>query len=316
MRPFSTVIAAVVVAALASCGVGEEPESGSGTPSIIVTTNILGDVVTAIVGDAAEVTAIMPVGANPHDFQASAQEATAMRSADLLITNGAGFEEGLLDVIEGAEEDGVPVVEAIEFVETLALEPEAHDDEEHSADEHGRDGADPHFFTDPSRMAAAINGISAAIVDEIDGVDAEAIRDATDDYLAELEKLDGEIESQLAGIDQADRVLVTNHEVFGYFADRYDFEIIGVVVPGGATSEGGNARDLARLVDVLREHRIGTVFTDASAPGDLSQTLADEVGNVEVVELFSESLGESSSEGATYLDMMRTNASRIAEALA
>ena len=314
MRPFSTVIAAVVVAALASCGVGEEPESGSGTPSIIVTTNILGDVVTAIVGDAAEVTAIMPVGANPHDFQASAQEATAMRSADLLITNGAGFEEGLLDVIEGAEEDGVPVVEAIEFVETLALEPEAHDDEEHSADEHGRDGADPHFFTDPSRMAAAINGISAAIVDEIDGVDAEAIRDATDDYLAELEKLDGEIESELSAIPTEKRVLVTNHEVFGYFADRYDFEIIGTVVPGGST-DGGSAKGITDLVDVIREHGVPAIFADTSAPDELAQTLAAEVGDIEVVELFSESLGEDASGGATYLEMMRTNASRIARAL-
>ena len=86
----------------ASCG-DDDTDAGSGDrPTVVVTTNILGDVVENLTGGAVEVVTIMPVGADPHDFQASAQQAAAMRDADVLIVNGLAFEEGLLDVIEGA----------------------------------------------------------------------------------------------------------------------------------------------------------------------------------------------------------------------
>ena len=287
-----SLILPVAALALAACASGGNTSGGK--PSIAVTTNILADVVSSIVGDSAEVTTIMPVGANPHDFQASAQEAAAIRAADLLVVNGGGFEEGLLDLIDSAEEDGVAVVDALASVEELDV--------------------DPHFFTDPVRMITAVEAIAEAIIDEVPGIDADAVEAATAEYVADLEKLDAEIESKLSAIPPEKRVLVTNHEVFGYFADRYDFEIVGTVVPGGST-EGGNAKAIAELVEVVREHEVPAIFADTSAPDELAQTLAREVGDVEVVELFSESLGEADSEGATYLDMMRTNASRIAEAL-
>jgi len=304
----------VAVAALllgVACG-GDDGADG-GRPSVVVTTNILGDVVAGIVGDAAEVTTIMPVGASPHDFQASAQQAAAMRDADLLVINGAGFEEGLLDVIEGAEADGVPVHEAIAAVDTLELGDEPADEEGAA---HGHTGADPHFFTDPVRMADAVDGIVEALAAEVDGIDDEALQSSADAYRAELEQLDADIESTLAGIDEARRVLVTNHEVFGYFADRYGFEVVGTIIPSGSTSEGASAGALAGLVDVIAARGVPAIFADTSSPAELAETLADEVGAVEVVELFSESLGEPGSGGATYVEMVRTNAERIAAALA
>ena len=107
-------------------------------PSIVVTTNILGDVVASMVGDLFEVETIMPSGADPHVFQASAQQVNLMMEADLLVVNGANFEEGLLDVIESAESDGVMVVEAMSFVE--AIESDGHDDH----DDHDKEGHDDH----------------------------------------------------------------------------------------------------------------------------------------------------------------------------
>jgi zinc/manganese transport system substrate-binding protein len=307
MRSLLRILTPIVAAglALSGCGGGDETTASddSGAPSIVVTTNILGDVVSSIVGDHADVRTIMPVGANPHDFQASAQEAAAIRSADLLVVNGGGFEEGLLDLIEGAEEDGVTVVEAVDFIEALDSE-----------DEHGEeDGVDPHFFTDPAQMIAVVQAVSTAITEEIPDI-ADAIETAAGDYVADLEELDANIESELSAIPAEKRVLVTNHEVFGYFAERYDFEIVGTVVPGGST-EGGSAKGIAELVETIREHEVPAIFADTSAPDQLAQTLAGEVGNIEVVELFSESLGEAGSGGANYVEMMRTNATRIAQAL-
>lgn len=304
-RLSSLPVLALAAALFAACGGGADSTGSSegGAPSIVVTTNILGDVVSSIVGDSAEISVVMPVGSSPHDFQASAQEAAAIRSADLLVVNGGGFEEGLLDVIEGAERDGVPVVEALAAVDGLEAE-----------GDHG-DAADPHFFTDPVRMSAAVERIAEAVVDEVPDIDAEAVRQLTEEYVAELDELHRDIESELSAIPVEERVLVTNHEVFGYFADRYGFEVVGTVIPGGSTSDAGSGRALADLVQVVRERDVAAVFADTSSPDELARTLAAEVGDVEVVELFSESLGEPGSGAATYLEMMRTNARLIVEAL-
>lgn len=290
----------------ASCGGGDSAEPADGArPSIVVTTSMLGDVVSSMVGDAAEVTTIMAPGASPHDFQASARQAQAMREADLLVVNGADFEEGLLDVIDAAADDGVAVYRATSAVDTLEF-----------GDEDGGSGVDPHFFTDPARMAVAAQGILDAVVEEVPALDTEDVRATADAYIRELEALDAEVEGILEVIPADDRILVTNHEVFGHFADRYDFEVVGTVIPGGTTAEGASAEGLAVLVRVIEGAGVPAIFADTSSPDQLARTLANEVGDVEVVELYSESLGEAGSGAGTYLEMMRTNAKRIARALA
>ena len=314
-------------------------------PTIAVTTNILGDVVENLVGDVANVEIIMPIGADPHDFQASAQQIALVGDADALIINGAFFEEGIWDVIEAATDDGVNVYHSIDVVETIEFaegDSHGHDDEEgdvhdedeegdvHDEDEegdvhddeegedgHGHEegGADPHFFTDPVRMADAVEGISAFLIETVDGIDAEAVQTNADAYIAELADLDEEVADILSGLSDEQRVLVTNHEVFGYFADQYDFEVVGTVIPSGSTVDGTSGGDLAELAEEIEEEGVPAIFSDVSASDQLIAALAGEVGDVQVVELFTESLGDAGSEGATYIDMVRTNAIRIAAAL-
>ncbi|MEQ8840335.1 MAG: metal ABC transporter substrate-binding protein [Acidimicrobiales bacterium] len=295
-------------------------------PTIVVTTNILGDVVENLVGDGFDVVTIMPVGADPHDFQASAQQVAQIGEADVLIVNGAGFEEGLLDVIEASEADGVPVFEAISAVETIEFGEGGHDhadeghaDEDHADEDHdGHDheGADPHFFTDPARMALAADAIADFLVANVDGIDAEALSSSAAAYVDELEALDSEVDEMLAAIDADDRVLLTDHEVFGYFADRFVFEVVGTVIPSGSTTDGTSAQALAELAELIEEEGVPAIFADTSSSDELVQTLASEVGDVAVVELYSESLGADDSDGGTYLDMVRTNARRIVDAVA
>ena len=372
----------------AACGDDDGTAASGDLPTVVVTTNILGDVVTELTGGAVEVVTIMPVGADPHDFQASAQQVDAMRNADVLIVNGGSFEEGLLDVIEGAESDGVSVYEAMSVVSTIEFgegghdghddhddheghndhdDHDDHDDHEghegdddhddhddHEGDEdhddheghegdddhddhddheghddhddheghddhsgHDHSGEDPHFFTDPARMAAAVDGIAAFLIANVEGIDANIVTEAAEAYHGELEALDAEVEALVADIPAENRVLITNHEVFGYFADRYGFEVAGAIIPSGSTLDGTSAGDLAELAELITDEGVPAIFSDVSASDQLAQTLADEVGgDVQVVELFTESLGDSDSEGATYIDMVRTNATRIAEALA
>ena len=256
-------------------------------------------------------------------------------SADALVTNGNDLEEGLVDVIDNARDEGVPMFEAIGAVDTIEFgegghghdehpdeehSDEEHDEEEHGDDdghdEHGHEGADPHFFTDPMRMAAAVDGIVDFLAAEVSGLDAAALEASAADYIAELEALDAELVSLIDAIPAEQRVLVTNHDAFGYFADRYGFEIVGVVIPGGGTTDSVSPRELADLAEVIDAEGVPAIFSESTASDELINVLADEVGAVAVVELYSGSLGEPGSDGATYLDMVRTNAQRIAGALA
>ncbi|MDG1087120.1 MAG: zinc ABC transporter substrate-binding protein, partial [Acidimicrobiales bacterium] len=111
-------------------------------PVVAVTTNILGDVVEQMVGDYVDVVTIMPVGADPHDFQASAQQIAQLGDAAVLIINGADFEAGLIDVIESVEADGTPVFKAISAVSTIEFGDEDHGDEDHDDEDHDDDHGD------------------------------------------------------------------------------------------------------------------------------------------------------------------------------
>jgi zinc/manganese transport system substrate-binding protein len=300
--PFATVALPLIALALAACGDDDGAAGASGRPDVVVTTNVLGDVVSDLVGDEAAVEVIMPPGTAPHGFQASPQQVASMRDADVLVTNGAGFEEGLTEAIEAAEQDGVPTFAAIDAVDTLELD--------------GDGGTDPHFFTDPARMATAAEGIADFLADEVPGLYTPAFASQARATIDDLNALDGEVEQTLSEVPPDRRTLVTNHEVFGYFADRYGFDVVGAVIPAGTTQAEPSAAQLDELAHTIEEQDVPAIFVETSSPARLAEALADEVGDVDVVELFSESLGDEGSSGETYAAMMRTNAERIADALA
>lgn len=309
-----------------ACGADQGAGSASDTPSIVVTTAILGDVVAEVVGTDADVVVLMSAGVSPHDFQASARQVAQLRSADAVVANGGGLESGLDDVLAAAERDGVPILHASEIGEgdsdaEAADEPgdghgaeqaDGHDAEH--ADEHSHEG-DPHFFTSPERMADAVVGLLAFLEAEVDGLDLAVVRSRASAYLDTLASLDREVEQILAAIPVERRVLVTNHDVLGSFAERYGFEVLGSVLPSTSTAGGASAANISTLAQELRGRAIPAVFVDASSSDGLARTLAAETPGVEVVPLFTESLGPKPGSD-TYVGMVRTNAQRIAEALA
>ena len=308
-------------------------------PLIVVTTNILGDVVSKAVGELFDVETIMPPGADPHVFQASAKQVDRMMKADLLVVNGANFEEGLLDVIEGAESDGVKVFEAMNSVDPLedhakeedhddhAKEEdhddhEGHDDHDDHDDHEGHDhrghdhgGVDPHFFTDPGRMVQVVNQLSDFLVLNFPEINGEDLVSHMADYSKKLEALDAEVMQTLSSIPESSRVLVTNHAVFAYFAESYDFKILGTIIPSASTLSNASAKDLVDLAEEMKAEGVSAVFVDSSSSDALAEALAGELEAVQVVNLFSESLGPEDSAGSTYIDMVRTNSELIANAL-
>ncbi len=301
LRASSLLIATtVVLAGLAGC----TGTAASDRPQIVVTTNILGDVVENLTGDAAEVTILMKPNADPHSFEISAQEAARMDGADLLVTNGLGLEEGLQQHIDRTAAAGVPTVVASDVIDVLPYS---------SEDANGAD--DPHFWTDPARMVDVVDAVEEALA-EVDGIDVTQVRSNAETYRSELAALDEEMSAAFAAIPVERRALVTNHHVFGYLADRFDFRLIGAVIPGGTTLAAPSAADLRDLTDAIDEAGVRTIFAESSQPDRLIQVLASEADvQVEVIELFTESLTEPGEGADTYLTMMRANTDRIADGL-
>jgi zinc/manganese transport system substrate-binding protein len=273
-------------------------------------------VVENLVGDLADVEVVMPAGSSPHEFQASPRQVAAMREADAMIVNGGGFEEGLGDAIEAAEADGVVIYAAIDAVETLTFSEDApHDEDEAEQEKDGTASIDPHFFTDPRRVATAAQAIADFLADEVPALDTDELGTQASAYVDELAALDAEMKETLAAVPADRRKLVTNHEVFGYFAQRYGFEVIGAVIPTGTTQAAPSAGELDELAHTIEEAGVPAIFAETSSPTRLADSLADEVGEVQVVELYTESLGPDGSAGDTYAGMMRSDAEQIADAL-
>ncbi|MBB3159221.1 zinc/manganese transport system substrate-binding protein [Microbacterium proteolyticum] len=302
MKKLLTVALTAVVLALTGCAGG----AASDRPLVVVTTNILGDVVSNLVGDDVEVMTLMRPGADPHSFEISAAEAARMRSADLLVANGIGLEEGLQQHLDAAASEGVRTFVAGEAVTVLPYT---------STDAGG--AADPHFWTDPAQMIAVVDALTP-VLESVGGAGVDdAIADNAAAYRARLADLDAGMTAAFATIPAESRALVTNHHVFGYLAARFDFRLVGAVVPGGTTLAAPSTSDLADLVSAIDEAGVPTIFAESSSPDRLVRALAEEADRqVAVTELFTESLTDADGGAPDYLTMMRVNTERIRSGLA
>ncbi|MBD8608768.1 zinc ABC transporter substrate-binding protein [Aeromicrobium sp. CFBP 8757] len=296
-RVAAAIAAALALSACAAVG-------GSDRPQVVVTTNILGDVVEQVLGDQVDVTVLMPPNSDPHSSEISARQAAAMGDADLVVSNGLGLEEGLQQHLDRAADAGAPMLVAGDEVDVV---PYASGDDEGTPD--------PHFWTDPAAMVDVVDALEEKAAG-IDGIDLDRLeRDATA-YRTELAELDADMTSAFAAIPPARRALVTNHHVFGYLAERFDFRVVGAVIPGGTTLAAPSAADLRDLGEAISTAGVSTIFAESSQPDRLVQVLADEARiDVDVVELFTESLTEKGGGAATYLQMMRANTDRISAGL-
>jgi zinc/manganese transport system substrate-binding protein len=318
---------------------------------VVATTSILGDLVGNLLGDDGEVEVVMPPGTDPHGFEPSAADAAMLREADLVVANGLQLEENLLSALESAEQDGARALELADQLDPIDFdwdgpddhghddegEDDGHDDEGgddgHGHDDEGEDDGlgeeagdgghgpeDPHFWHDPVRTADGVALIAAELADVSEVVDADEWEARAETYADEILAVHAEVEETLSVIEDGDRVLVTNHDAFGYLASRYDFEVLGTVIPGASTQAEANPREFSQLIETVEEAGVATVFSENTESDRLAEQLASEVVDrsdleIEVVQLYSDALGEQGSGAETYLDMLLENARRIADAL-
>jgi ABC-type Zn uptake system ZnuABC Zn-binding protein ZnuA len=272
--------------------------------TVLCTTTIVGDVVREIAGDDVSVTVLMPVGADPHAFQASPRDAIAVEAADLVFLSGAGLEGSLTPLLQAARG------QVVDLSSGLALR---QHEEKAAASPSEEGGVDPHVWFDPRNVAAWSETIAQAFA-EIDPANALRYRARADAYREDIRDLDLWIRDRVATIPEEARRLVTDHEAFGYFADLYGVEEIGTILPGYSTLSEPSARELAALEDAIRAAGVPCIFVGTTIPSDLSEQVAADTGT-RIVFLYTGSLSELDGPAATYLDLMRFDVDQIVRGL-
>lgn len=295
--PLNAIVTIVVAIAVAGCGGAGDGAHGPDQPKVLATTTIWADVVSAVTCRKLKVPSLIRAGVDAHEFEPTVQDADRLLGADLVFTNGLGLEADMSDTIESARKSGVKVV---------ALAPEMKPR-----------GDDPHVWMDPDRVALAVPVIERHLVAVGGlGLDSTKLEKCADDYVAQLHDLSVSMDNELAAVPASARKLVTNHENLGYFAERFDFEVIGALIPSTSSLGESDPRTLDELSATVRSSGIKTIFVDAIGSHHVAESLAEHSGHdIEVQELFVESLGPKSDGADTYRGMMSTNAERIAKSL-
>ena len=316
-----------VALALASCGADGPNRSAAqeGEVRVIATTTHVADLARAVGGDRAGVDSLLTPGSDPHDYEPRPSDARALAGADVVLRSGGDIDEWFGGLVESAGTDA-PTVSLLESVRTIEGDDdhaeeehgeEAHGDEE-GEEEHGEEGSaegaglDPHWWQDPTNAMAAVMEIRDALV-AADPEGREIYAANADAHVAELRALDEAIAACMGSIPAEDRKLVTTHDALGYFAQRYDIDVVGLVVPALTTRAQPSAGAVAELTDAIDDEGVETIFPESQLPAGLEQAIADEAGAQVGPGLWTDSLGPQDSGAATYLEAMRFNAQAMAD---
>jgi zinc/manganese transport system substrate-binding protein/manganese/iron transport system substrate-binding protein len=288
----------VAVPAAGCSGSGGDGDASGGELSVVATTTQVADLAANVGGDQVQVTSLLKPGVDAHDYEPSPADIDALAQADLVVQNGVGLEEWLDDIIESSGYDG-PVVDASQGVTLRQVEGEP----------------DPHIWQDPGnarQMAATIErGLATAEPAAAAGFEANLAA-----YTKQLGALDAEVERQIDSL--ANKKVVTNHDAFGYYLDRYGLELVGSVIPSFDTSAELSGRDIRDLVAKVRATKVKAIFSETSLPARAAETIGREAGVKVVVgedALYGDALGPPGSDGDTYLKMIRHNTTTIVENL-
>ena len=214
--------------------------------------------------------------------------------------------EMVLQIIAQVEAGQFDAREAIEEIEHLTEEGE----DEHAG--HGHGIHDPHFWFDPLRVKLVVNDLAARL-SVLDPASRHIYTANAAAYNAQLDELHFWTQDQVAAVPHDHRYLVTSHESFGYFANLYDFDVIGVILSTTTEVEPSPA-DLAELTHEVEEYGVPVIFGETTVSDRLAQAVASETG-ADLVRLYSGSLGAEGSGADTYIGMVRTNVERIVGAL-
>jgi manganese/iron transport system substrate-binding protein len=305
VRRLLVVVGAVTVAILlAACTNSGGPSGGGsdGKLKVVATTTQVEDFTRVIGGDRISLTGILKPNVDPHDYEPSPADVDAIARANLLVINGVGIEKWLDDTVKSAGFEGT-TVDTSKGVQV------------HKGDAEDPAG-DPHIWQNPLNAKIMVANVEQALA-AADPANATYFKANLDAYTAKLTTLDAEVARQIDGL--ANKKLVTNHDAFGYYIDRYHLDFVGSIIPSFDTSAELSAKDVADIVAKIKATGVKAIFSESSLPPKTAETIASEA-QVKVIggenSLYGDTLGPPGSDGATYLQMIEHNTRTIVSNLA
>jgi ABC-type Zn uptake system ZnuABC Zn-binding protein ZnuA len=274
---------------------------------VVATTSLIGDVIARVGGDAIDLTVLMQPGQDPHSYQPGAADLTAVADAHLIFVNGWNLEEGLAKDLEqiGGRATLVPI--------SAGIQPR-------TLDEAGG-AADPHVWQNVAHVQQWAENARAAL-SAADPAHAALYNANAASYQAALSRLDTELRRTLEAIPPERRVLVTNHDNLGYFADAYGFDIAGAVIPSVSGLAEPTAGGLADLIEVMRADGLCAMIVEAPADqatggAQTARALEGELTHCELrlIPLYTDALGAAGGGADSYEGMMRANAAALVAGL-
>jgi zinc/manganese transport system substrate-binding protein/manganese/iron transport system substrate-binding protein len=295
-----TVTVAAVLAGCAASGNGGGAGGSGGKPlRVVATTTQVQDFTRVIGGDRIRLTGILKPNVDPHDYEPSPADLDAIARANVLVINGVGMEKWLDDTVKSAGFEGTTV----DTSTGVRIRRGTSSDEEAAGD--------PHTWQNPVNAKVMVANIERALA-SADPADAAYFQRNLNAYTAKLSALDAEVARQIGSL--ANKKLVTNHDAFGYYLDRYHLDFVGSIIPSFDTSAELSAKDVAEIVAKIRATGVKAIFSESSLPPKTAETIANEA-NVKVVEgenaLYGDTLGPPGSDSATYLQMIEHNTRTI-----
>ena len=283
------VLAVLLAVTAAGCGDAGSEDAADDHLQVTATTPIVADLVRNVGGSDVEVRQLLPPGADPHEHEPRPSDAAAAAESVVVFRSGGDLDAWLAEI-------ATPEVDEVALLDSLSSD----------------DRSESHWWHDPRNAVTAVRAITDALVDA-DPAGAPSFRRRAAAYVSELRRLDHGIERCIERVPAGDRELVTSHDSFGAFADRYDVREAGTVLPARATQAQPSLGEIADLADRLERNRVAAVFPEPDADPGLERAIAGEAGAELGAPLWGDSLGPPGSSGATYVDAMSANAVAMVE---
>jgi ABC-type Zn uptake system ZnuABC Zn-binding protein ZnuA len=304
-RRIGPVLAALAgLVALTALVAGCSSWGGGSGLDVVATTTQIGDWVGEVGGNAVSVHQILQPNTDPHEYEPRPSDVEATAGAKLVFVNGDNLDQWMDQVVSDSGSDA-------KVVDLGATVPERLPGESSGAE---ASKYDPHWWHDPRNAEAAVTEIERRLAAAEPAKKREFERNANA-YLAKLRKLDAGIAGCIDSIPAKQRKLVTDHDAFGYFANRYGIEVLGAVIPSQTTQAQPSAKDLSELIALIEREGVKAVFPESSLSPKVAETIADQTGASADYTLYGDTLGPTDSNGATYLGMEEANANAIVRGL-
>ncbi|MDW8328210.1 MAG: zinc ABC transporter substrate-binding protein, partial [Anaerolineales bacterium] len=275
--------------------------------NVVATVGMIADAVKNVGGERVNVTALMGPGVDPHLYKPTASDVQKLESADIIFYGGLELEGRMTDTFVKLARAGKPTFSVSEDIDPARLRQPIEFEGKY----------DPHIWFDVTLWQEAVRKINKELA-ALDPGSRDLYQRNTDAYLKQLDELHQYVKTQIAGLPESSRVLITAHDAFGYFGAQYGMEVRGL--QGTSTATEAGAKDVQDLAAFICERGIKAIFVESSVPQatiEAVQAAAQARGCRVAIggQLFSDAMGSEGTPEGTYIGMVRHNVDTIVKAL-